>query len=209
MRDCFPRVRFTLIELLVVIAIISILTALLLPGLKKARERGQQINCVSNIRQTGLAMRSYANDWNDYFMPGGASNGNYWPQVLVSNNYLTNYNMLKCPSDATPWYDQCSYAINSIAAGSVSAHKYSYFINSSQTMIIADMSEWAGSSNSAEATQGNLLFNPWSSPDAYELNFFGLRHLGGYNTLYMDNHAGMEKALPVSDPYNPFWGYKN
>ncbi len=61
---------FTLVELLVVIAIIALLAALLLPALAHARKAAQSAHCKSNLRQLGLGLNMYADDYGEY--PGGA-----------------------------------------------------------------------------------------------------------------------------------------
>src|SRR5689334_11631738 len=60
---------FTLIELLVVIAIIAILAAILFPVFAQAREKARAISCVSNLKQMGLAMVMYAQDYDEIY-PG-------------------------------------------------------------------------------------------------------------------------------------------
>ena len=54
---------FTLIELLVVVAIVAILAALLLPALRRAKEKGRSALCMSNLRQLGVAQQAYASDF--------------------------------------------------------------------------------------------------------------------------------------------------
>jgi len=65
-----PRKGFTLIELLVVIAIIAILAAILFPVFARAREQAKKSSCLANIKQLGLGMLMYVQDYDERFPNG-------------------------------------------------------------------------------------------------------------------------------------------
>ncbi len=108
---------FTLIELLVVVAVIALLVSILLPALSAARARARASVCMSNLRQIGLALRAYADDYQGQVPQGAAEPSPYVPEDFASNllwsaaaqsrcglgvmtrPYVPNTHVLFCPAD--------------------------------------------------------------------------------------------------------------
>ena len=203
---------FTLIELLVVIAIISILAAMLLPALAKAREKGRGIACTGQIRQLALAAQMYASDNEDHFPCYGSSDPNkiaktVWfstslkPYLGIPLNtgwstpYRANSRPLVCPSKKGQWYridanaadgqrdiHYLSYAFSC----RLSFQKVSRLKKPTDYVLMCDGSEWPF---------GFMYFN--TTADNRAMYASGLnkvacnRHLDKLTVSYADGHTGM------------------
>jgi prepilin-type N-terminal cleavage/methylation domain-containing protein/prepilin-type processing-associated H-X9-DG protein len=102
------RAGFTLIELLVVIAIIAILAAILFPVFAQAREAARKTQCLSNLKNLGVAMLMYAQDYDEQMVPWNLRFNNKnvhdengislsWDRLI--HPYTKNVGVLACPSD--------------------------------------------------------------------------------------------------------------
>lgn len=101
------RSAFTLVELLVVIGIISVLIAILLPALNKARDSAKAVTCLSNLKQMGMAIVMYTNEGKGRFLPPARILDNtnplavdpYFFQYIPAKYFRDNPKVMICPND--------------------------------------------------------------------------------------------------------------
>lgn len=117
------RAAFTLIELLVVIAIISILAAILFPVFGRARENGRRASCQSNLKQIGLGIEQYKQDYEQRFVVY-SQNLNDNPRERL-NAYIKSNQLWVCPSET-----------NANVQGMTDGRNVSYMFNSQLSVTV-------------------------------------------------------------------------
>jgi prepilin-type N-terminal cleavage/methylation domain-containing protein/prepilin-type processing-associated H-X9-DG protein len=97
---------FTLIELLVVIAIIAILAAILFPVFARARENARRASCQSNLKQIGLGVMQYVQDYDEKYpmtnnVPGNYGGSDWGLWMLHVQPYVKSVQLFACPSSTS------------------------------------------------------------------------------------------------------------
>lgn len=205
---------FTLIEMLAVIGVIALLCALLLPALAASKESGRRIQCVSNLRQLGLAAQMYwhENDGQTFLYLVGDTNGGhtYWfgwikPGAEGERDFDATYGVLYpflqgrgveiCPS-----LDYSSSIYKLKAKGAAYGYGYNLFLggNSRNIATIAKPEQTALFADCAQVNDFQAPASP-DHPMLEEFYFFDtaeqtvhFRHRKRANVVFCDGHVELE-----------------
>jgi len=178
------RKGFTLIELLVVIAIIAILAAILFPVFARARESARRTACLSNLKQMGLAVMMYVQDYDEHYpqtaysIPGATAadmpdqklwitDGIVWQQIIYP--YSKNAQLFICPSSqlstngdrpVTGHYGANQYVMKNTAMTDSTPLSMSAIQSPGSIYMIMDSGSYKVSYGYAQNGTGNIAYVP-------------------------------------------------
>jgi prepilin-type N-terminal cleavage/methylation domain-containing protein/prepilin-type processing-associated H-X9-DG protein len=198
---------FTLIELLVVIAIIAILAAILFPVFARARENARRASCQSNLKQIGLGIVQYTQDYDEKFpvVWNGAGGGAYGMWIFIQP-YLKSLQIYQCPSEknamdtntAGSGYTDYSYNLTlgyDNATSVIRGLNMSALTQSALTVLACDSASSYADNYSAGCTgitytcaAGKAVF------DGAQFTGSTQRHLETQNYLFTDGHVKAYKG---------------
>ncbi|MDD3925259.1 MAG: DUF1559 domain-containing protein [bacterium] len=211
---------FTLIELLVVIAIIAILASILFPVFGRARESARKATCQSNLKQLGLSVNMYVQDWEECFPHGDPANngsdGSYAIQSLAPyipakradgtynvstgtggypNSQKASTQLLVCPSSTGP---NCEYWFGSYAWNMYLVNKPAS-TNYGTVTCLGDVTAPSATVLMVDANFHKLDYaNFYNNPAAY----IQYRHNNTLNVLFVDGHVKSVSQKPLADGVN-------
>jgi prepilin-type N-terminal cleavage/methylation domain-containing protein/prepilin-type processing-associated H-X9-DG protein len=218
------RNGFSLIELLVVVAIIAVLSAILLPSLSAAKSSARRTQCISNLRQLGLAAQMYWDDHENltFRYQLGASNGGrvYWfgwikngaegeREFDAAQGALYPYLQERGP-EVCPSLNYSSSLYKYKAKGAAYGYGYNHYLgsNSISMMRVTQPAEIALLADAAQindfqapASPDNPLLEEWYYIDAGDSSNYPnvhFRHQQRANVAFCDGHVGTEKPAPNS-----------
>ena len=200
-----PRTRsaFTLIELLVVIAIIAILAAILFPVFARARENARRASCQSNLKQIGLGIAQYTQDY-DERLPYREDRARGWSSMIYP--YVKSAQIYKCPSDGSTAsaggtnpsmsyaYNQAmTYPANGLPGGvwSGGAANIAQFTNTTKTVMLLEI----------QGARADVDFNTVGLNDSTGCGFNGSPNIinGQYATGYLSGNTSATGTGGTSD----------